>query len=418
MSSRRLWVWTAAIAVLAGALALAAGFAASSSRHAERQGPPFFKGESDSGKDIAGIPNEGPGATYEAEQYALRAYPSDTIPADASFNALSTFQSFKQKGKSVGQWSPIGPLQRAQYPAVLDQFLFDGAQYNASGRVTAMAIAPSCTKSHCRLYIGAAGGGIWVTDKALDGANATWSYVSGSLGSNAIGSILIDPSDPSGNKLYVATGEANASVDSEAGVGIYKTSDGGQTWSLVPGSNIFFQRAVSSLALDKDGNLLVGIASGVRGVCETAQGCASSSGSTAHPLVTRGVWRQTGGTFALLRGTFIRGTNEVAVDPNNSNVLYQASFAEGVWRSLDNGFTWTQIKPPLNPFPAFSTDRAQFALAKLPGGKTRMYVGIGASGGAIPARFYRTDDAAGAAAFTDMTTPQNENYCKIGRAHV
>ena len=53
------------------------------------------------------------------------------------------------------------------------------------------------------------------------------------------------------------------------------------------------------------------------------------------------------------------------------------------------------------------------ALNKLPGGKTRMYVGDGntSDAGANRARFWRTDDAAGAAVFTDMTTAQNIGYC-------
>jgi hypothetical protein len=369
-------------------------------------------------KDVSVEENDSELWTYVQEQSALRAYPADETPAEAIWNAQVGFQSFKKKGKSVGQWSAIGPLNEARYPALLDVFLFDGAPYVASGRVTALGIAPSCDEKSCRLYLGAAGGGVWVTDKALKGEKANWTFRPiGSFGqngqptgSNAIGSILIDPSDASGNTVYVGTGEPNASGDSEAGVGIFKSTDGGQTWSLVPGSDIFFQRAVSSLDFDKDGNLLAGIASAVRGVSSVSSG-ASSSGSTTHPLVTRGIYRQTGATWTLLRGTFIRGTNQVGVDPNDHNVLYQASFAEGVWRSLNNGGTWTQIKTPLNA--TLSTDRAEFAVTNLPNGKTRMYVGVGnqSNSGANRARFYRTDDAAGAAVFTDMTTPQNIGYC-------
>ncbi|MFN2547556.1 MAG: hypothetical protein ABR567_09005, partial [Myxococcales bacterium] len=224
------------------------------------------------------------------------------------------------------------------------------------------------------------------------------------------GSLLVDPNDASGNTVYVGTGEPNASGDSEAGVGIFKSTDGGQTWSLVPGSDAFFQRAVSSLAFDKDGKLLAGIASAVRGVSAVTSG-ASSSPATGHPLITRGIYRQNGATWTLLRGTFIRGTNQLAVDPNNPSVLYQASFAEGVWRSLDNGATWTQIKTALNA--TRSDDRASFAVAKLANGKTRMYVGVGngSDSGANRARFYRTDDAAGTAVFADMTTAQNIGYC-------
>jgi len=63
--------------------------------------------------DIAGIANEGPDSSYALEQYALRAYPADNIPTDATFAAQSAFKSFKNSGKSVGQWSPIGPLDKA-----------------------------------------------------------------------------------------------------------------------------------------------------------------------------------------------------------------------------------------------------------------------------------------------------------------
>lgn len=341
---------------------------------------------------------------------ANRAYPADSVPFEATLNAQATASALKTHGnkKNAGDWQLIGPDQ-ATYPALLDQFLAGGKPYVASGRVTALGIAQNCGQGHCRLYLAAAGGGIWVTDKALhSNPSQRWTFTSGGFATNAIGSLLVDPSDPSGNTVYAGTGEGNASGDSEAGMGIYKTTDGGDNWALVPGSSMFRDRAVGTMALDKDGKLLVGISSSIRGISSVtggAIGCPTPSG-----CAVRGIYRQTGGTFTLLRASLAggRGTNEVAVDPNNANVLYLASFQEGVWRSLDNGATWTQIKTPLNA--AQNTDRAQFALAKLPGGKTRMYVGVG-NRGVDPARFYRTDDAAGAAVFTDMTTPQNIGYC-------
>src|SRR4029078_4543488 len=117
--------------------------------------------------------------------------------------------------------------------------------------VTAMAIAPNCNKSSCTLYVAAAGGGIWKTDKALNASN--WQYLSSSFASNAIGSLLIDPRAFSRNTVYAGTGEPNASADSEAGVGVYKTTDGGQTWTLVPGSEIFFNRSIGQMALEHAG---------------------------------------------------------------------------------------------------------------------------------------------------------------------
>jgi len=380
----------------------------------------FGKHGNESKEFLAGIPNEGPEDTYAAEQAALRAFPADEVPPEAAINSQTTFRSFKNSGKSVGTWTAIGPTDKAVYPAVLDQFLFDGAQYNASGRVTALAIAPTCTKSSCRLYVGAAGGGVWATDKALDGANAKWSFLTGSLGSNAIGSILLDPSDASGNTLYVGTGEPNASGDSEAGVGIYKSTNGGQTWTLVPGSDIFFQRSIGRMALDNAGNLLVPLASGVRGISSVTSG-ASSSGSTTHPLFTRGLYRQTGGTFTLIftAPNPTRGSTTVSVDPTHAGTIYVNAFQQGIWRSTNNGASFSQIFAPQDPTTVpgppgstSATDRSEFAVVALSSGATRMYVGEGQGGSTgHHSNFWRSDNADTAATFTSMGGAQTDNYC-------
>src|SRR4030095_8041353 len=71
---------------------------------------------------------------------------------------------------------------------------------------------------------------------------------------------------------------------------------------------------------------------------------------------------------------------------------------------------WAQIKTSLT---LRTDDRAEFAVAPITGGFTRMYVGegTGSDSGANRARFYRTDHAAAAAVFTDMTTDQTFRYC-------
>jgi hypothetical protein len=407
---RRSFALAATLLVAVGASIGAVRLAKSSSAHHAKVGGFTFalKGDPDSAATKAGVPNEGPGGSYAAQEEAQRAYPADSVPFEATQNSIATFNALKGNANGPGAWQQIGPTQ-AKYPALLDQFLAGGKEYTASGRVTALALAGCKKNGGCKLYLGAAGGGVWRTDTAKDTGNTNWTYVSGSFGTNAIGALLVDPKDASGNTVYAGTGEPNASGDSEAGVGIYKTTDGGDTWTLVPGTDLFRDRAISAMTFDKDGNLLIGLASAIRGVSSVTGGSVGCP--TPHGCAVRGVYRQTGATWTLLRATNIRGTTDVAVDPNNSNILYQSSFAEGVWRSLDNGATWTQIKTALNP--ANNADRASIAVNKLPNGKTRMYVGDGntSDAGANRARFYRTDDAAGAAVFTDMTTPQNIGYC-------
>ncbi len=126
------------------------------------------------------------------------------------------------------QWTLVGPTS-ANDPDVLT---FSGAPYTTSGRITAFALAPNCGQGHCNLYLAAAGGGVWRTDKALHtNPSQRWEFISGSFATNAIGTLTIDPSDPSGNTIYAGTGEPNASADSEAGFGIYKSTNGGDTWT-------------------------------------------------------------------------------------------------------------------------------------------------------------------------------------------
>jgi hypothetical protein len=379
----------------------------------------FEKGESEERKPgrnaeatVGAAETRMPDATAEVQSYLLRAYPAAEVPGEATLAALNGWAALNASAHSTGSWQLIGP-SKATYPAVLNPFLFDGAQYVASGRVTAMAMGPTCKPGACSLYVAAAGGGIWKAQDALAGS-PNWQFVSGSFGTNAIGSLLVDRKDPLGNTLYAGTGEPNASGDSEAGVGIYKTSDGGATWSLVPGSDVFFQRAIGQMDLDNQGRLLVPIASAVRGISSVTSG-ALSSGATGHPLPTRGLWRQSGSSFTLIRPIVAvataRGSTRVQVDPTHPGVIYVNEFSRGVWRSTDNGATWAQIKTALNA--NLSTDRAEFAVAALPNGNTRMYVGVGnqSDAGTNRARFYRTDDASGAAVFTDLTTAQNIGYC-------
>jgi hypothetical protein len=350
-----------------------------------------------------------PDSSPDVEAYLQRAYPADEVTMDQTLAAQNGWAALAAGPSSPGTWQLLGPSKATQ-PAVLNA-LGDFNQFITAGRVTAMANGPSCGPGACPVYVGAAGGGIWRTPDGLAGT-PQWQFVSGSFATNAIGSLVVDPNDPSGQTLYAGTGEPNVSVDSEAGMGIYKSTDGGSSWTLLPGSAQFQGRAVSSIALPPDGSILAGIARAVRGVSSVI------GGATSNPPggVAFGVWKSTdgGATFTNASGSLgsIRGVNEVRVDPNSGTTYYASFLGEGVWRSSNAGLLWTQIKNPLNlPNNANNTDRSEFALANA-GGTTRMYVGIGASGGP-PARFYRANNAQTAtnASFVDMTSAQNVNYC-------
>ena len=351
--------------------------------------------------------------TPAMEEFAKRAFPANDISGATTIAAWNGWGALNAKTHSGGTWRLIGP-SIASVPGVLNS-LGDSAPYITAGRVTAMALAPNCTEGDCRLYVAAAGGGIWRTSKAMHtNPSQNWEFISGSFGTNAIGSLLLDPRDPTGNTLYAATGEENASGDSEAGVGIYKTTDGGDRWTLVPGSDVFFQRSIGRMALDSAGNLLVPIGSGVRGISSVSGGVLSSA-ADGHPLAVRGLWRQSGATFTLIWPSPVpaRGSTTVAVDPTHAGIIYVNAFQQGIWRSMDNGATFSQIFAPKDPTVAVSAiDRSEFAVTTLPSGATRMYVGEGQGGGTGHlANFWRSDNADTTATFALFGGAQVQDYC-------
>src|SRR5207248_4029777 len=104
--------------------------------------------------------------------------------------------------------------------------------------------------TNCRVLVGAAGGGIWTADNAL-ASSPNWHASSNGIPSNAIGSIAFDPNDSTGATLYVGTGEPNGSGDSEAGVGLFKSTNSGNSWTVVPGSAaIATGRSIGAVAID------------------------------------------------------------------------------------------------------------------------------------------------------------------------
>jgi len=415
----------------------------------------------------AADPNAG-----EREAYLNRAYPAPYVPFQLTRNAQQAWNRIKAlsaqhrtqqrhgNGNGLGNsWSLAGPSQ-ASFPAILT---FAGTPYNDSGRITGLAIGPSCTANACRLWVAAAGGGIWRTDNALavSGQSAisgpNWTFISSSFATNAIGTLTYDAAS---NTLYAGTGEPNASADSEAGFGIYKSTDGGDTWThlaantSVPAEDVtcgdgnpytapaysgpaFDGRSISSIVLDGS-TMYVGSARGVRGVSAVSSGGAVS---LAPGLPPYGFWKSTdgGATFTLLNSVAVclnttlpgnagivqasfastRGVNHIEVDPVDPNTIYAAAFPNttrppinnmgGVFRSNDGGATWTQILTALDP--TQNTDRAEFATTLLQNGKTRMYVQDG-NAGSPQSRVYRSDDVrTGTPVFSDLTTPQNINTC-------
>jgi hypothetical protein len=358
------------------------------------------------------------------EAYQARAFPADSVSIELTQQAQTSWSTAKGRGhgknkNKAGTWTLAGPSFSTQ-PSLLN---FSGKSYLTAGRVTALAIDPNCDQGHCRLWLAAAGGGVWRSDKALHN-NPNWTWVSEGLPSNAIGTLTYDAAT---DTLYAGTGEPNAAVDNEAGLGLFKSNDGGDTWTHLPAitttaiagaytGDAFKDRSINSVVVDPtDPNVLyVGSMSGLRGISSVLS--AGVTGAPA-PLPGRGVYKSTDGgqTFTYLNGTTLpfplRGATNVVLDPSNHNVVYAGQYGQGIYRSTNGGSTWTQIFAPVNPANAAVIERDSLAVTTLPNGKTRMYVGAG-DNGTFNARLYRTDDATAAVpVFANLTTTQSAGYC-------
>ncbi|MFB3855315.1 MAG: WD40/YVTN/BNR-like repeat-containing protein [Vicinamibacterales bacterium] len=377
--------------------------------------------------------SENPG-TAEDEHFLARAYPDNDIPVERTLAARAAAQAIAAAGigsdtNAPGAWRSLGPTS-AVYQATPYRSAYVPGQVSVSGRVTALAIASVCRPDTCRLYVAAAGGGLWRTDNALAGS-PSWKFLTSSIGINAVGSVEIDPSDSSGRTLWIGTGEANASGDSAAGVGLYRSTDGGETWDGPFGHDEFNARAIGSIAIDPRNPSVIyaGTTRAVRGVASTGGGVSIAPGAARW-----GLWKSTdgGATFAFLHNGSAnaseclgsieeasnltpcspRGVRRVALDPSNPDIVYAGSYARGVWRSSDGGTTWVQIKQSLAP--GNNAVRPEIAVTRLPNGRTRMYVGEGGVANlATYGRLFRTDDASGGSpVFTDLTStsPANAGY--------
>jgi photosystem II stability/assembly factor-like uncharacterized protein len=191
--------------------------------------------------------------------------------------------------------------------------LESGTRWGTSaGRVTALVVDPRDANV---VYLGAAEGGVW---KTTDGGQ-TWTPLTDDQPTLAVGSLTLDPSNP--DVLYVGTGEANFSYDAFAGAGILKTMDGGQTWKNIPGP--FVGRSISAVSVNPSDNEVL-LAASRGGIYRSADG-----GET---------WS------TVLRATWASSVLFDPVNPQNAyaglGYIYGGTPA-GVFKSTDSGQTWT-----------------------------------------------------------------------------
>ncbi|MFN8250849.1 MAG: hypothetical protein U0V75_03120 [Ferruginibacter sp.] len=230
-------------------------------------------------------------------------------------------------------------------------------------------------------YIGVNNGGIWKTTDY----GRTWKPIFDDQPTGSIGDVAVAPSNP--DVIYAGSGEGLQRPDLSVGDGIYKSADGGKTWTNTGLKNA---QQIGGLAIHpKNENIVFAAALG-------------------HPYGAneeRGVYRTTDGGQTWQRVLYKdenTGAVQVTLDPNNPDVVYadlwagrQGPWENGAWngkesglyKSMDGGNTWKKLTAGL-PTTEQGLGRIGFCIA--PTDSRRLYatVDAGKEGG-----IYRSDDA-------------------------
>jgi photosystem II stability/assembly factor-like uncharacterized protein len=203
-----------------------------------------------------------------------------------------------------------------------------------SGRIADLAVYEANPAIY---YVGTAHGGVWKTTNN----GTTFEAQFQDQGLMSIGDVTISQSNA--DLVWVGTGESNNRQSTSWGDGVYKSVDGGKTYTHM---GLRSSRHINRIVIDPKDNDVVLVAAtgslwgpgGDRGVYKTADG-----GRT---------WKQ------VLKVDDDTGANDLAMDPSNNQVLWASTYqrrrtaccmngggpGSGIWKSTDGGETWTRLK--------------------------------------------------------------------------
>ena len=304
----------------------------------------------------------------------LSSLPS-ALPAQAARTAKTTPAVFDADSARLAElpWRSIGPAVTSG--RVVDFAVPEGPRSQTGERLGEL------------FYVASASGGVWKTTNG----GTTWEPIFDHQGSASIGDIAVAPSNP--DILWVGTGEANNQRSSSWGDGVYKSENGGKTWT-----NMGLRKSehVGRVIVHPTNPQVVFVASagplwgagGDRGLFRTMDG-----GRT---------WKNVKNIDANT------GFTDVIFDPTNPDVIYAASLqrerrpysyvgggpGSGLWKSIDGGETWTRLTEGLP-----KVDVGRIGLDVSRSSPNIVYAtietkvtGNGAATGNTEASVYRSDD--------------------------
>jgi photosystem II stability/assembly factor-like uncharacterized protein len=199
-----------------------------------------------------------------------------------------------------------------------------------SGRITAIACDPANSNI---IYAGAASGGVWRSKSG--GTN--WEPIFDEAPTQSIGAIAIQPNNP--DEIWVGTGEGNPRNSQNFGAGIFRSIDGGKTWTCM---GLQQTRTIHRIILHRDNPNII---------------WAAALGSAYGPNEDRGVYKSTDGGKSWRKVLYVNdltGCADMVADPSNPNKLIAGMWeyrrwpwffksggkGSGLYVSFDGGETW------------------------------------------------------------------------------
>jgi len=211
---------------------------------------------------------------------------------------------------------------------------------NIGGRVRSIVAHPTATNI---LWCGGVDGGVWKTTNS----GAAWFPLNDFMANLAISCLVIDPANP--NVIYAGTGEGTCNGDAIRGAGIFKTTDGGTTWTRLPLTVGVAYQYVSRLSIAPSNSLII--------LAATRNGLFRSTDAGTN-------WSQSS-TAEMQDVMFHPGDSNQAIATGPGKALY----------SSDGGLTWASA----TGLPSVGRVEATYSRAK----PTFVFASVDHNGGEI-----------------------------------
>ncbi len=222
----------------------------------------------------------------------------------------SELQKIQKVKTETGNWQSLGP--------VATPTLMGSQDIRGIGRINQITFDPN---NENVIYIAAPDGGVW---KTTDGGN-TWQPITDDFASLGISDIAISPQNS--NIIYVATGDRDGR--SAYSIGVYKSTDGGQTWSVTGLSYSLADNVKLSRILVDPQDYNKVIVGGSNGIFVSTDGGSS--------------WTNTDANYI----------KDMVFAPEHPNVIYATTYSPyngnaRILKSVDGGNSFTDISPDIS----------------------------------------------------------------------